>query len=359
MARKNKRARRNGLSSQSVASSSSSGKRHKNRRNTLKLALIGFALFSIAVVGSFVLYVNSQVARTDNAHSSAEAPRFLAGSVYGCRRIPAFVHQNGLRQPVAVDTKQSKILGPVFRELRPNGKVFRDASWEEVGHTGTVILDKRGDMFIFPVPAVSLDHNPPHKQNRVYRIDGKTAEMSLFIELPGHDAPNHSNPFGVMGLAYDCETDSLYISSIAGSKPNQELGAIYQVDIKSTKIVSQIAGLDVLGMGVFNTIKEKRLYFGSARDTGIYSFVLASSGAIPSSVKPRYEFALSDIPDGSTSKAKKIRFTRAKDRGHLVTISELDFDYRLIAQHTNLVKKYIFRYKPNKDIWVYKHFEWE
>ena len=327
-------------------------------RNTLKMVLAGLAAISIVAVAGLI-YVTQQTEQEQAMVTKkiVSSTIYKQGGVYQCRRIPAFVAENGLRQPVAVDTKQSRFLGPVFRELKENGKLFRDKSWEQAGHVGPVILDQRGDVFIIPVPAVSLNHNPPAKQNRIYKIDGRSAKMELFLELPGDALPNNDNPFGAMGQAYDCETDSLYVSSIAGSKPLEEHGKIFQIDAKSGQLLSTLEGIDTIGLGVFNLLKEKRLYFGSARNSGVYSVALDKAGHFIG--KPQYEFALSEMSDGSTTKAKKFRFSKAKDGSHLMMVSELDFDYRLTAQNTKLVKRYIYQLDSKNKQWRYLQFSWQ
>lgn len=327
-------------------------------RKPLSYILTGLALLSVvAVAGLVYMTKQTEQKKVVAAQKSSETKTYTQGGVYQCRKIPKFIAANEMRQPVAVDTKQSRFLGPVFREVRNNGKVFRKVAWEQAGHVGPVILDKRGDVYIIPVPAVSLDRNPPAKQNRVYRIDGDSADISVLIELPGHELPDHKNPFGAMGQAYDCETDSLYVSSVAGSTPAQEKGKIFQIDIATGKIISTLDGFDSIGLGVFNLQREKRLYFGSARNTGVYSVELDHTGGFIS--VPRYEFALSELSDGSTSKVKKIRFSKSKNGQHLMTVSELDFDFRLIAQNTSLVKRYIFELDPKTLQWRYLQFVWQ
>ena len=264
-------------------------------RGRFKTIIIFVAGLCVLAAGVFAAYVHKRTDKRSTKLQLSVAASYVSGGVYGCRRTPSFVAANGLRQPVAVDTKQSRVLGPVFRELRKEGKIFTDPSWQVIGHTGSVIIDKRGDVFLFPVPAVSLDRNPPNKQNRIYRIDGTSAKMEQFIDLPGQILADHNNPFGVMGLAYDCETDSLYASSIVGSTPNKQNGTIYQVDPRSGNIISQYMGIDTIGLGVFNSVTEKRLYLGSARDSGVYSIKLSPSGKIDPKLNLRYEFAFKRV----------------------------------------------------------------
>ncbi|MEE9447210.1 MAG: hypothetical protein V3V09_04575 [Arenicellales bacterium] len=327
-----------------------------NKKGVIKGIII---LSALAIVGAamFMLGTGISLKTKPLQPKIVLQQNYQQGGVYQCRRNPAFIAINGLRQPVAVDTKQSRYLGPVFRELRANGRLFRDESWAEVGHVGPVVFDRRGNMYVIPVPAVSLDVNPLEKQNRVYKVDSKTAKLSVFAQLPNHERVNARNPFGVLGITYDCETDSLYVSSVAGSEPNRERGVIYQLNIKTGEVLDQLQNVDAIGLGAFNYAKQKRLFYGSARNSGVYSVRLNKQGGFGSDV--RYEFALNEFDQGNSTKAKKIRFRRSESGKHLMVVSELAFDFRLFAETASGTKKYIFEYDSNQQKWVYTHFEWE
>lgn len=164
--------------------------------------------------------------------------------------------------------------------------------------------------------------------------------------MPLSDRPDSKNPFGVMDLYYDCDTQSLYVSSLAGSKPMQENGITYQIDIKTRKVVSTLKNVDVIGLGVFNTKKGKRLYFGSARNSYLYSILLDNQGHFLGNKK--YELSLSQIKGGDSTVIKKIKFN--------MTLKDIEFGFRLLAKSNPYKKKYHFKLAESGHTWDFERF---
>ncbi len=219
---------------------------------------------------------------------------------------------------------------------------------------GAFERDQEGNIYVSPMPYVSLLDNPPETQNQIYKIDAKTGEMSLFIKLPGENQLDSRNPFGVMGLFFDCDTDSLYVTSLAGSLPLQEKGRIYQIDLKTRKILSKLENTDAIGVGVFNTKAGKRLYFGSARNSHVYSVALNAQGHFANN--KRYEYSLSQIKGGDSTVVKRIVFSRDKQGRFLMVVQEVEFGFRLFAENNPYRKKYIFAYDEEKGKWSFLKF---
>ena len=222
----------------------------------------------VAIAVTFYLYNNS--ASNKKLIKSVSTVNFKFGLTGNCRGIPKFVAPLKMRTPALDSRQQDGVMGLQIRDYSQKNKVWRHPSWGVTGYIGTFDRDKRGNVYVFPVPYVSLLNNPPEKQNQLYIIDSKTAKMSLFMKLPSETEPNLRNPFGVMGVYYDCDTDSLYVSSVAGTKPIQETGTIYQINVKTRTILSKLENTDAVGVGVFNTSKGKRLYYGSARSSNLF-----------------------------------------------------------------------------------------
>ncbi|MCF6288345.1 MAG: hypothetical protein L3J53_03800 [Proteobacteria bacterium] len=277
---------------------------------------------------------------------------FNIGLVNKCRKVPTFIHKLKMRQP-AIDSKQQGHSGGLLiRDMANQKHVWQHESWSQSGHIGAFDRDFVGNIFVTPMPYVSLKKNPPETQNQIYKIDAKTGQMSLFMQIDSDKTPNTRNPFGTMGLSFDCDTNSMYVSSLAGSEPLTEHGIIYQIDITNNKIISQLEQTDAIGVGVFNTLKGKRLYFGSARNPHIYSVLLDEQGKFSGSGKKRYEFSLAEIQGGNTTVAKKIQFNKNANK-HQMIVKEIEFGFRLIAENNPNLKKYIFQYSPAQDKWVF------
>ncbi len=276
--------------------------------------------------------------------------QFTPGLADGCRTMPPFIAKTGLGKQVAIDTQQRGFMG--VRLLEPQtGRAVQHPSWDDAGHVGAFARDKQGNIYVAPAPDVSLTENPPALQNRIYRIDAQTGIMALWLELPAVAPPSASNTFGVMGLFYDCDTDSLYASSVAGSTATQVNGRIYRIAVASKQIASQLEQTDALGIGVFNGVNTKRLYLGSARSSDVYSVAVDANGNFTDEV--RHEFALATLPDGNSTSVRKFDFARDAQGQYLLQAKETEFGFRLMAENNLHKRVYRFTYQPAEDHWQF------
>ena len=288
---------------------------------------------------------------------SAFAENYSVGSVYGCSGLPPFIKSVGLEEPVAIDTTISRLPGLVIREFSGQKRLYQGRSWRGTGSVGGTVRDAQGNIYVIPVPSVSLDINPLNKRNTVYKVDAKTGQMDVLVELPLPKVETQKNPFGTMGLALDCETNSLYVSSLAGSTSREVRGVIYQIDLASGKVVDEFNGVDAIGLGVFNSPTQKRLYYGDARSSSVYSIRLISKGGFKGFAKPRYEFSLLDQKNGDSSQVRKIRFNFDKDLGHVMSVADTEFSYRLVAQTSWRHRQYYFVWQAESDSWILNRIE--
>ena len=299
-----------------------------------------------------------QPAKTEVSQSTSKevAPEgqiasYRQGGAYWCRGIPPFVHQLDLKQPVAIDTRQSRVPGVVIRELKGGGS-FRHPSWSVTGSVGPTVMDRDGNVYVISVPSVSLDTNPVARNQIVYKIDGQTGVMEDYLALPATDTENYQHPFGTMSLGMDCDTNSLYVSSVSGSTPRAEKGVIYKIDLNLRKVTDVYRDTDAIGVGVFNFKHEKRLYYGSARNSHVFSIGLNEKGKFQDD-NPRYEFSLSTLKDGDTTSAKKFRFSRGNSGRFTMAVDETEFGYRLTAESVRAYKRYIFSLDEATGRWEY------
>jgi len=70
---------------------------------------------------------------------------------------------------------------------------------------------------------------------------------------------------------------------VAGSGPSSEVGRLFQIDPATKQVVSQAEGIDALSILVLKTPEGKRLYYGAARESLIYSIALDERGAFVAS----------------------------------------------------------------------------
>lgn len=283
------------------------------------------------------------------ACSEPEMGKFTPGLVETCRAMPAFIKNTSLGTQVAIDTQQQGYVG--LRLVQPQtGKTWQHPTWDDAGHLGATARDRQGHIYIVPTPEVSLLENPPALQNRIYRVDSQTGEMKVWLELPQAAQPSAANPFGAMGLFYDCDTDSLYVSSVAGSTPQQAQGRLYQIDVATKKVVDQVEQVDAIGVAVFNGVPYKRLYFGLARSSDVYSLPLDAQGHFIN--QPRHEFALATLPNGNTTSVRRFIFTKVGS-SYALQVKELEFGFRLLAENNLKRRSYNFSYQADKDAWQF------
>lgn len=273
------------------------------------------------------------------------------GSVDDCRIQPPFTQKLGFGRSTLLSTAERTVKGLIL--IEPGSadqppRTYQHPSWTMAGYLGPNAFDAKGNLYVAPAPRVSLNDNPPEKQNTIYKVDGETGEMSAYITLPVAAPITLRNPYGVMGLAYDCETNSLYATSVAGSTRNDMVGRVFRIDADTGKITSQLDQLDGIGVSVFNTTQGKRVYVGSARTQDVLSAPLNAQGDFAGA--PVVEFSLAGLgPDGN-DKARKISF----DKANQMMVNGTKFNYNLAppaAQQRPVTYRY--RYDPATQRWSY------
>ena len=269
------------------------------------------------------------------------------GGVYGCRGLPAFVAKQGFSAQAALSTSERQLVGLAVVESAGPGppRVYQHPSWTQAGTLAPIQLDRAGNVFVVPAPQINVLRNPPAEQNAIYRVDGRSGEMQRFLDLPAAAAPPDVNPFGALGLAFDCDTDTLYVTSVAGSDRAREIGRIFHVDSRAAKVLSRLDNVDAIGVGVFNGVHGKRLYYGLARLPEVWSVALDDRGEFAGT--PRLELSLESLGPRGDDKARRIRFDGAEMRIH-----GIEFNFNLIAPTEKQETVYRFRYDPTTDGWM-------
>jgi hypothetical protein len=280
---------------------------------------------------------------TDDPYPGVDKGRFAIGPTNGCRRPAAFIAQIGPDTVNQANPGERIYVGVIVRT--PDGRIYQRPGWEVTGTVGPNAVDEMGNLYVAPVPRIGLDTNPPEEQNRVYRVDSMSGNIALFADLSWAEPPSLANPFGVLGLSYDCDTQSLYATSVAGSGPAAEVGRIYRISPANAEVLDQLEGVDAVGVGVFNGVEGKRLYYGSARTPDVYSIGLDADGNFYG--EPRFEFSLAAVKGGNYEMAQRISFT--PDNQMIVAGSEFTFSLR--AQNDVAENVYTFNYVNKTDGW--------
>ena len=275
-------------------------------------------------------------------------------SLNECKRNPGFIQAMGFNPAKSyISTSEDRIMGMVLIESEQPGntqarkvKMTQHPSWRKGGWLAPILLDETGNIFTAPAPFITVYNNPVSNNNTIYKVDRATGEMSEFLRLPGADSLNPENPFGIIGMAYLCETGTLYVSTVAGSRRYEERGTIYAIDVKAGKVIDKIGNTDALGLGVSYITGKRELFFGMARNSDIMSVHLNSKGKFARS--PQKAFSLAGIGARGDDKVRKIRTDK---NGNLI-IYGMEFNFNLIAPREKKETIYNFIYILYEEKWV-------
>lgn len=313
-------------------------------RSQLVGALAGLA---VVIVGALaLLLVRSDAPR---AGQMPVATPYTIGSVIYCTgAAPAFVRELGFGDALALDTRAKVVKGVALHELDSSGEIvqsYQHPTWSSAGYLGPYESDGYGNIYLAPMPFISLLDNPPQKANIIYRIDSSDGVMAPFIDLPAGAALTPEAVYGLTDLAYDCDTHSLYAASVLGSTYEQVAGRIFQIDLTSGEIRSVLENIDALGIGLFNSANGKRLYVGLARQPEVYAIALANDGTFTGDLQPK--ISLRNLGYHRDERARSIVF-QGQDR---LQITTLQFDFNLIAPTETRQTLYEYFYSPEQDSW--------
>lgn len=271
-----------------------------------------------------------------------------------CKGLASFIAKNGCDPSrAAISSQESKYRGVVLVELENindltsrRTKIVQDPSWLMVGYAGTVITARSGDVFVLPKANVNMLYNEPKDQNTIYCIDNNSGKMSSWLSIPMIKLPHQQNATGLLGACYDCDLDALIVSTIAGSSQNEELGKVYAIDVKTKKYFQILDNIDIISTLTGRVNREKRLYYGLARKSEIWSIALDPFN------KPigeaRMEINLDGLGPRGDDKARKIRM----DQEGILKVFGTPFYYNLTAPVIRQETIYTYQYNTVSKRWV-------
>lgn len=269
------------------------------------------------------------------------------GDVTACRTNPRFIAtKKEFTAKSFFSTSERFIKGLVLIDGVEKTRTWQHPSWQSFGWLAAIHYDEKGNIYTVPAPRINVLDNKPKEQNRVLKVDSVSGEMKVLAELPSAAPPNDQNPYGALGLAYDCETRLLYVSSIAGSTRAKESGRIFALDPDSGKVKAQLESIDAIGLHLFKLGGEKRLYFGRARTPEIWSVAADQSGAFKGT--PRFEITLENIGPRGDDRARRINFTPTNE----MLVWGIEFSVNLVAPTEKQETLYRFRHEGKDRGWV-------
>jgi hypothetical protein len=242
-----------------------------------------------------------------------------------CAGFPAFARAQGFREgETLVDTQETRLPGLTLVEMTPDGagRSYRHPSWNQAPSYGPAVLDAAGNIYVAPAPQVSVWRMDHQQLTTIYRVDGATGVMAPYVQIPAGAEPQlETNPYGVLGLATDCETNSLYATSVAGSTPAEARGMLFRIDLGSAAVTTQLAEVDGFGLAIFTGARGKRLYYSLARAPEVWSIALDAAGDARG--EPRVEFTFAEHAASPDGRARRIRF--GEQETMVLTVSDFTF----------------------------------
>jgi gamma-glutamylcyclotransferase (GGCT)/AIG2-like uncharacterized protein YtfP len=271
-----------------------------------------------------------------------------------CKKNPAFIQQLGYSTGAFLMTSDNKNRGLILKESQVPGnpntpiiKQYQHPSWKAFGWLAPILISTTGDVYTAPAPIVNIYHNPLKNNNTIFKVDNITGEMREYLKLPFYNEINEQNPYGILAMALLCETNTLYVSSIAGSTRHQIKGAVYAIDLNQAKIIDKIEGVDAFGVGISYIEGKRKLYIGDTRSPMVKAATLKKDGSFASN-NLEDVFTLESLGIRGDDKAKKIR----PDQNGDLLVTGLEFNHNLIAPTEKQETIYKFTYDAETKKWV-------
>ncbi len=328
-------------------------------KNDPWLIYLGVGVIVLLLVGGVIALLSNRSTTAPSTPSSTNATqpptpqparRTNIGRVTACQKNPAFSQNVGLGKRVVASTSSRGYKGMVVFDATNPQNVYQHPTWDDLGALGQFVADAAGNIYVLPAMEISIS-GPPDMHSKIYKVDTNNGELKEFITIPAVGGISPENPFGVLSLTYDCDTNSLYASSVGGSTSDKEVGRIFHIDLARAKVTTQFENTDVVGLGIFNGVFGKRLYYGHARNPEVHSIALSDQGDFVG--QSRLEFALSELPNGSDDKARRLLFTDKRE----LNVRAWPFDYNLRAASETPKRLYHFKYQDQDDTWQFVNAE--
>jgi hypothetical protein len=303
-----------------------------------KVLPILVSIFMVVVFGGFAyFYLLDDTSQKEYKEYTKFEGDFIKNR--SCKRMPLFLAKVAKRG-VYIDLSQVKYKGVAFWFGRGFRQVAHKKDWEKFGYFGTYTTDKRGDLYLAPTPFITIEEGTFEAQKWIYKLDGKSGELMRWLKLDDV-LPSGNNPYGIVSLDYDCDDDTLWVSSIDQSSYEKQRGKIYKIDIKSKKIIKKYGGHDFFTIKILKTSKGKYLLAGSAVESALYAWEMKNN------LLNKEPSKLLELPD-STLKIRKIHVS-SKNR---LKLEAIPFSYSLVVESS---KKYRTHYIA---IWDSFNQEW-
>ena len=237
-----------------------------------------------------------------------------------CAIQPLFLSKLKVPQPIAVDLSQQKYRGVAFLFGPKLLQAIHPKSWRRFDHFSSYILDPKGNMYLTPMPYITIEPNTFKFQKSLYKLDSNSGKLSVWMTIDEVKA-GANNPFGLIALDYDCDDNTLWVSAIDESDYDKSRGVIYHIDVKTKKILQRVEGFDALSVRLIESKKGKFLLTGSSRDNALYAYKIKDRRLSTTPIK------LLELPDFN-QRIRKIDIVSK----NTLQLQSIPFTYTLIAE---------------------------
>jgi hypothetical protein len=258
-----------------------------------------------------------------------------------CARHPNFLRKLKIPQPIAIDLSQQNYKGLAFLYGQGMSKAVHLKTWERFDHFSTYALDPKGDMYLTPMPYISIKEKSFAFQKSIYRLDSNSGNLEIWMSLEEVKAGGN-NPFGVIALAYDCDDNTLWVSAIDETDYTQNRGVIYHIDVATKSILQRVEGVDALSIQLVKSDGGKFLLLGGSRESRLYALKIS---------KQKLSSRLITLLKLENS-SEYIRKIKIKNH-NIIELQTIPFSYTLIAATSTKNMRSIYKFK-----WIDRKREW-
>jgi len=251
-----------------------------------------------------------------------------------CVRQPNFLRKLRITSSVAIDLSQQNYKGLAFLYGESFTEVLHLKSWEKFDHFSAYALTPKGDMFLTPMPYISVKEKTFEFQKNIYKLDSNSGKLSIWMSLDDVIASSN-NPYGVISVEYDCDDNSLWVSALDETDYRNSRGIIYHIDINTRKILEKVEAIDALTLKLIKSEKGKFLLAGMAKENALNAYAIVDKKLQKKPIK------LLELDD-SNEHIRKISVIGKNS----LKIKSIPFSYSLIAQtqESSIRKEYIFKW---------------
>lgn len=218
---------------------------------------------------------------SDSAKALSVQPQPQA-PVTSCAGKPKFLNKLGFDGEVTFSTNAEGVRGLLMvGATSANSDAvssYQHQSWSRAGFLDAFVFDQNGNGFFAPSPRTGLGVDVPQNQDQIFKLNSRDGELASFVTLSSAAPASPENPFGVLGLAYDCASQSLYAATVMGSTNANPVGRIFRIDTGTGEIVGQRENVDAYGLAVRATANGRQLIFGSPHDSAVRALDIDANG---------------------------------------------------------------------------------